>query len=407
MDDSLHTEQYFVRYDYPHPSEENRLWLSTVRIVPQDPQFVLQILHGVDEHKGRYLPFMEYVARHGGIVVCHDRRGHGESVFREGLGYPGDHPDEYALSDIDAVYASVYQPIPDDGLVLIQDDDYPRIDPLPRYLLGFSMGSLEAAAYLGANDTGLAGCFFCGMPHREPFVNLARLWVWLLSLCGGESARPFRMNLYALDRYNAAFRKNARHDDSGDRFRLSDLKSLSFAEMEEELAKMEEEDRILSETEKSDPNRSANDFLWLSEDEDNRKRFAADPLCGADMTIALFRYLLRLVHDAYKSAYYDRHNRTIPLWFFSGEHDPIAGGEKHTADTVRFFRDIGYNNVENRLFPHMRHEIFEDADREAAYQAVTDAIDYVNDTAATILCDLHRAEAEAYTEQFGANETEK
>lgn len=406
MDDSLRTEHYFVRYDYPDTSDENRLWLSTMRIVPKDPRFVLQILHGVDEHKERYLPLMAHIARHGGIVVCHDRRGHGESVFREGLGYPGDHPDEYALSDIDAVYASVYRPIPDDGLVLIQDADYPRIDPLPRYLLGFSMGSLEAAAYLGANDAGLAGCFLCGMPHREPFVDLARAWVWFLSLYSAESARPFLMNLYALDRYNAAFRKNARHDDDGERFRLSDLKTLSFAEMEKELAAMKEEDRRLSE-EEIDPHRSENDFLWLSEDADNRKRFAADPLCGADMTVSLFRYLLRLVHDTYKPAYYDRHNRTIPLWFFSGEHDPIAGGERHTADTVRFFRDIGYNNVENRLFPHMRHEIFEDANREAAYQAVTDAIDYVNDMAAAILCDLHQAAAEEYTAQFDIGETEK
>ncbi len=404
MDDSLRTEHYFVRYNYPNTSDENRLWLSTIRIVPKDPRFVLQILHGVDEHKGRYLPLMEHVAHHGGIVVCHDRRGHGESIFREGLGYPGDHPEEYALSDIDAVYASVYKPVPDDGLVWIQDADYPRMDPLPRYLLGFSMGSLEAAAYLGANDAGLAGCFLCGMPHREPFVNFARAWVWFLSLFGGETARPFLLNLYALNRYNAAFRKNAQHDV--ERSRPSNPKSLSLAEMERELSRMDEE-QMMSENGEEENNPYPNDFLWLSEDEDNRKRFTADPLCGADMTIALFRYLLRLVHDTYKPAYYDRCNRDIPLWFFSGEHDPIAGGETHTADTVRFFRDIGYNNVENRIFPHMRHEIFEDTDREIAYQAVTDGIDYVNDAATAILCDLQLADAAEYTAQFGGDEAKK
>lgn len=404
MEDSLRAEHYFVRYDYPDTSNESRLWLSTVRILPKEPRFVLQILHGVDEHKGRYLSLMEHVARHGGMVVCHDRRGHGGSVFREGLGYPGDHPDEYTLSDIDAVYASVYQTIPDDGLVLIHDADYPRIDPLPRYLLGFSMGSLEAAAYLGANDAGLAGCFFCGIPHREPFVNLARAWVWLLSLCCAESARPFLMNVYAMNRYNAAFRSAPR--------------SLSYAEMEKQIAEMEEQiaqliaqaeeqEQMESKEEENERHPSADDFLWLSEDEDNRKQFAADPLCGFDMTIALFRYLLRLAHDTYKPAYYDRRNRAIPLWFFSGEHDPIAGGEKHTADTVRFFQDIGYNNIEKRVFPHMRHEIFEDTDKEMAYQAVTDAIDYVNDAAAEILCDLHRAEAEEYTALFGTHDTEK
>ena len=373
MDDSLHAEQYYVRYDYQNPAEEGRLWLSTIRVVPNDARFVLQILHGVDEHKGRYLPFIEYIARRGGIVVCHDRRGHGESVFPAGLGYPGDNPDEYVLSDIDAVYASVFQPISDDGLVLIHDEDYPRIDPLPRYLLGFSMGALEAAAYLGANDAGLAGCFFCGMPHREPFVNLARAWVWFLSLFRPETDRPLLMNLYALERYNAAFRKNARHPEKEpDKSRYAD-------------------------------NADANEYLWLSEDAENRIQFAADPLCGADMTIALFRYLLRLVHDAYKPAYYDRLHRDIPLWFFSGEHDPIAGGKKRTADTERFFRDIGYSTTENRLFPHMRHEIFEDTDRESAFRSVVDAIDSVNEAAMDHLTALCQADAVDYT----ASDTEK
>ena len=393
--DSLCAEHYYVRYDYPDTAEEGRLWLSTMRIVPEQPRFILQILHGVDEHKGRYLPLMESIARCGGIVVCHDRRGHGESVFPEGLGYPGDRPDDYLLSDIDAVYASVFQPISADGLVLIHDEDYPKIDPLPRYLLGFSMGSLEAAMYLGANDSGLAGCFLCGMPHWEPFVNLARVWVWFLSLFGGETARPFLMNLYALQRYNAAFRKNARHPEK-------EPDDLSFSDFLDSLSDSEEDEAIWEDS-RENPDKAANDFLWLSEDVENRRKFAADPLCGADMTIAQFRYLLRLVHDSYTSAYYDRLHRDIPLWFFSGADDPIAGGKKRTADTARFFRNIGYTAVENRLFPHMRHEIFEDTDRESAYKAVADAIDSVNDAAMEHLCALCQAEAEEYTAQSAAD----
>lgn len=402
--ESLMHEHYYVRYAYPETCGENLLWLSVIRIVPKDPRFGLQILHGVDEHKGRYLPFMEYVAQHGGIVVCHDRRGHGESVFREGLGYPGDHPEHYTLSDIDAVYTSVFQPIPENGLCIIHDDDYPKIDPLPRYLLGFSMGALEAAAYLGANDAGLAGCFFCGMPHREPFVNLARFWVFFLSLFGGETARPFLMNLYALQRYNAAFRKNARY--TKEKHTMEEKKSFSVEELMDTLADLEAEEERIDNME-ADSDRFTNEYLWLSENVQNRKDFAADPLCGADMTIAQFRYLLRLVHDTYTPAYYDRRRRDIPLWFFSGENDPIAGGKKHTEDTIRFFRDIGYNNMENKLFMHMRHEIFEDTHKESAYQAVADAIDYVNDAAAEYLCALQKADAEEYTAQFGKTDKEK
>ena len=41
---------------------------------------MVQLLHGMCEHKERYLPFMEYLNRQGLITVIHDHRGHGRSV---------------------------------------------------------------------------------------------------------------------------------------------------------------------------------------------------------------------------------------------------------------------------------------------------------------------------------------
>ena len=63
--------------------------------------------------------------------------------------------------------------------------------------------------------------------------------------------------------------------------------------------------------------------------------------------------------------------------------------------------------MENRLFSHMRHEIFEDTDRESAYKAVTDAIDSVNDAAMERLCALCQAEAAAYAAQHSGKDTDK
>ena len=44
------------------------------------PEGVFQIVHGMCEHKERYVPFMEYLSAHGYVCVIHDHRGHGESV---------------------------------------------------------------------------------------------------------------------------------------------------------------------------------------------------------------------------------------------------------------------------------------------------------------------------------------
>ena len=41
---------------------------------------VIQIVHGMQEHKERYYPFAEFLSKNGYDVVVSDMRGHGESV---------------------------------------------------------------------------------------------------------------------------------------------------------------------------------------------------------------------------------------------------------------------------------------------------------------------------------------
>ena len=46
---------------------------------------IVQILHGMSEHKERYIPFMEFLADCGYASIIHDHRGHGESVYNSKL----------------------------------------------------------------------------------------------------------------------------------------------------------------------------------------------------------------------------------------------------------------------------------------------------------------------------------
>ena len=50
---------------------------------------IIQLVHGMCEHKERYIPFMEYLAEQGFVTVIHDHRGHGKgaSVPERDLGY--------------------------------------------------------------------------------------------------------------------------------------------------------------------------------------------------------------------------------------------------------------------------------------------------------------------------------
>ena len=49
---------------------------------------IVQISHGMSEHKDRYYEFMQFLADNGYVSVIHDHRGHGESVKdKTDLGY--------------------------------------------------------------------------------------------------------------------------------------------------------------------------------------------------------------------------------------------------------------------------------------------------------------------------------
>ena len=70
-------------------SPSDGLALSIIICEPMTaPKGIVQIVHGMCEHKERYIPFMEFLAANGFASVIHDHRGHGESVrSAEDLGY--------------------------------------------------------------------------------------------------------------------------------------------------------------------------------------------------------------------------------------------------------------------------------------------------------------------------------
>ena len=116
-------------------SHHDRLLLHGLVVRPeQEPcRGILQVAHGMCEHKERYLPFLQEMADHGYLCIIHDHRGHGESVRQpEDLGYF--YPDGGT-----AIVSDLYQ------VTRWIREQYPE---LPLYLFGHSMGSLVVRCYL-------------------------------------------------------------------------------------------------------------------------------------------------------------------------------------------------------------------------------------------------------------------
>ena len=62
-------------------SDQDGLPLSGLLLLPQEettPCGILQVSHGMCEHKERYLDFLRHCTKQGYICLIHDHRGHGE-----------------------------------------------------------------------------------------------------------------------------------------------------------------------------------------------------------------------------------------------------------------------------------------------------------------------------------------
>ena len=99
--------------------------LSLAVFEAKNAKAVIQIVHGMEEHKERYYPFAEFLNKNGISVVVSDLRGHGEDAPL--LSHIADKKGEVLLLD-DQRQITKY----------IKE----RFAGLPLYLMGHSMGSI-------------------------------------------------------------------------------------------------------------------------------------------------------------------------------------------------------------------------------------------------------------------------
>lgn len=92
-----------------------------------------------------------------------------------------------------------------------------------------------------------------------------------------------------------------------------------------------------------------------------RGRYMADPLCGADATVGLFRQMLRGLRFNQTPGNIDRMDKNAPILLIAGQDDPVGdmgAGVRRTHDA---FKRAGIRDVTLKLYPGLRHEILNEA----------------------------------------------
>lgn len=290
-------------------SNHDGLELGLTIIRPdQPPRSILQIVHGMAEHRRRYYDFMEFCAKQGLVTIIHDHRGHGDSIQNhQDIGYFYHNGAQGMINDVHQVTEYIRTQYPD----------------LPLTLLGHSMGSLVVRCYLKQYDQDIDRLIVCGSPSKNLAVRAGRALVRTLKLFRGDH---YRSNL------------------------VSNLFNRNFS--------------------KRFPNEGSINS-WIVSDPAVVAAYDADEKSGFNFTLNGYENLLTLSLMTYSKHGWQLHHPDLPILFIAGADDPCIISHKDFQKAVSFMNKVGYRDVESKLYPGMRHEILNERDKQLVWDDVT------------------------------------
>lgn len=151
------------------------------------PKGIVQISHGMAEHKERYFDFMEYLSSKGYICVIHDHRGHGASIkdFND-LGY-------FYTEDISYIVEDLYQ---------VTEYITSKYKNINVYIFSHSMGTLVSRNYLKKYDDKIQKIILCGPPTENKLSRVGIFFAKLTKSFKGEKYRSKFLNTLTFGSYN-------------------------------------------------------------------------------------------------------------------------------------------------------------------------------------------------------------
>jgi alpha-beta hydrolase superfamily lysophospholipase len=115
-------------------------------------------------------------------------------------------------------------------------------------------------------------------------------------------------------------------------------------------------------------------YEWLSRDEAEVDAYVASPLCGfdvpADTISQMFEPAARLADPAALSGI----RPDLPILIVSGQADPLSGDGELVQLLGRRYTEAGVTEVNTRVYPGARHEIFNETNRD---EITSDVIDWL------------------------------
>ncbi|MCS3510317.1 MULTISPECIES: alpha/beta hydrolase [Pseudomonas] len=281
-------------------NDHSRLYVN--HWMPVGPaKAVVMLSHGMAEHSGRYERLAKALCSAGYGVYAPDQRGHGRTADEGTLGlYAEKDGWNKVVGDLASLNQHIGQQQPG----------------LPIILLGHSMGSYIAQAYLLHHSASLHGAILSGSNFQPvALYRAARLIARAERLRQGMRGRSALIEFLSFGSFNKAFK----------------------------------------------PNRTA--FDWLSRDPNEVDKYINDPLCGFRCTNQLWIDLLGGLQQISKASNLAQIDPGLPILVLGGECDPVSEG-KRLKSLAHALREAGSQHLQLNIYPQARHEVFNETNRD-------------------------------------------
>lgn len=303
----------------PNSSSAESLAIKYDIYIPKIPNGnLVQIAHGMIEHRGNYEYIANMLAKDGYIVAINDHRGHGDSIGGDiYFGEMGKNGFDAALLDMHKLHSILKE----------------RFKPKKFILIGHSMGSLLARRFLQEYENCIDLLVLCGTP--SPYFGVT-FGISLLKIC-----RFFGINKIG---QKTAYK-------------------FSFLVFNTKYHKLDKLD-----------SGKPSGIMWLNRDENQLLRHLNDEKRRFMFTINSFINLLSGLKKVFSKYPNKINNPYLPILFISGEDDACGKFGKGVLEAFKHLNQQGYENIKCVLYARARHELFLELNKD---EVASDLIIYL------------------------------
>ena len=272
-----------------------------------NPIGTIQIIHGLVEYHGRYHETAKYFNERGYIVYCSDHLGHGLHILDGKL--RGFFLEENGYEAVIDQLAEMNREI---------RKNHPTLN---HYVISHSLGTALIISLLKRN------IFFNGVVLSAAFsinpflMYLNKLLIWPEYIVKGKRGLSDEMEKLTTIKQNAEF----------------------------------------------EPNRTTHDYL--SSDQKSVDEYIADPLCGFKKTTQMWQDLASGFINLWTKKSFGMMDENIPFYLLTGDKDAVNAHGKQAEEIHNLLIQTGFKS-EFRVFENMRHEPFQELERQKVFESI-------------------------------------